>query len=198
MKSQKEIILDEHLRDRVQQFVQSSCPEDDLPLRIADALLSDSEVKAIQDYANSVSITRIGLNDHGPVHMKIVCMNAMKILKLLNEAGIQTSLEKEENGTLADSLSAIILASMLHDAGMSIGRKDHELYSGVISFGIITRILEKVLPGDENILRRTIIRAVAFEGIVGHMGTRPIHSIEAGIILASDGCDMTKGRARII
>ena len=29
------------------------------------------------------------------------------------------------------------------------------------------------------------------------MSTRKIHSLEAGIILIADGCDMTKGRARI-
>lgn len=33
--------------------------------------------------------------------------------------------------------------------------------------------------------------------ILGHMATNPIHSIEAGLILIADGCDMTKGRARI-
>ena len=57
--------------------------------------------------------------------------------------------------------------------------------------------VEKVLPGDDNIIRRTVINSLAFEGIVGHMTTNPIHSIEAGLILVSDGCDMTKGRARI-
>ena len=45
--------------------------------------------------------------------------------------------------------------------------------------------------------RRIIIRSMAMEGILGHMGTRRIHSIEAGLILIADGCDMTKGRARI-
>ena len=29
------------------------------------------------------------------------------------------------------------------------------------------------------------------------MSSRKIHSLEAGIILIADGCDMTKGRARI-
>lgn len=29
------------------------------------------------------------------------------------------------------------------------------------------------------------------------MGTTRIHSLEAGLILVGDGCDMTKGRARI-
>jgi len=197
MKSQKEVVLDQKLRKQVQDMVDSCCPGDTLPVSIIDALLSDPEVQAVQDYANNVSITRIGLNDHGPVHVRIVCRNALKILKLLHCAGVQTSLEKEESGTLADSISAVILASMLHDSGMTIGRKDHELYSGIISFGLITRILEKALPGDENIFRRTVIRSVAFEGIIGHMGTHPIHSLEAGVILISDGCDMTRGRARI-
>ena len=45
--------------------------------------------------------------------------------------------------------------------------------------------------------RRVIIRSMALAGILGHMGTRRIHSIEAGLILVADGCDMTKGRARI-
>jgi len=198
MKSQKEINLDDTIRQRVREITETCSPDDYLPIRLLDELLSDEEVKAIQDYANTVSITRIGLNDHGPVHMRIVCKNALKILKTLHEAGVQTSLEKEGSGTLADSISAVILASMLHDSGMTIGRKDHEMYSGIMTYGIISRILEKALPGEKNIYRRTVIRSIALEGIIGHMGTHPIHSVEAGIILVSDGCDMTKGRARII
>jgi len=198
MKSPKEVILDDLLRQRVQAFTEAFCPQDHLPVRLMEELLADAEVKAIQDYANTVSITRIGLNDHGPVHMKIVCKNAIKILGILHEAGVPSSLEREGSGTLADSLSAIILASLLHDAGMTIGRTGHELYSGIICYGLITRVLEKLLPGDEHLVRRTAIRSVAIEGIIGHMGTHPIHSLEAGIILVSDGCDMTKGRARII
>jgi len=42
-----------------------------------------------------------------------------------------------------------------------------------------------------------MIRALAAEGITGHMGNRIIHSLEAGIVQVADGCDMTKGRARI-
>lgn len=197
MKSQKEIALDNVLRERVKELVDTFTSEDDLPQRLLEELLEDQEAKAMQDYANTVSITRLGFNDHGPVHMRIVCKNALKILKIMHESGVQTSLEKEGSGTFSDSISAVILASFLHDAGMSIGRKNHELYSGILTYGLIHRILEKVLPGENNIFRRTIISSVAFEGIVGHMTTNPIHSIEAGLILVSDGCDMTKGRARI-
>ena len=154
-------------------------------------------IAAIQEYANMVSIGRLGLNDHGPVHMKTVCRNALKMLSILHAAGMQTSLEKENIGTFADSVAAVMLASLLHDSGMTIGRKGHELYSGIISYPIVEKVLSQLLPEDFNILRRTIIRSIAIEGIIGHMATHPIHSVEAGIILIADGCDMTKGRARI-
>jgi metal-dependent HD superfamily phosphatase/phosphodiesterase len=197
MKSPKEISTENRILQLINEIIDKDPLKDDLPLKIYNELIANTEVKSIQDYANNVSIVRIGLNDHGPVHMKTVCKNALKMMIILMDAGIHTSLENEQAGTKADSISALILASMLHDSGMTIGRKDHELYSGIISYSLITDILKNALPGDENVMRRTVIRAMAMEGILGHMGTHPIHSIEAGLILIADGCDMTKGRARI-
>ena len=91
------------------------------------------------------------------------------------------------SGSFTDSVVAVMIAAFLHDVGMTIGRKDHELYSGIISCQIITDILQKIIPEDT--MRRTIIRSMAMEGILGHMATHPIHSIEAGLILIADGCD---------
>jgi len=196
-KSPKEILVEEKITALVTKIVDEQTFGDELPLRLWNYLQSNQEIAAIQDYANMVSIGRLGLNDHGPVHMKTVCRNALKMLSILHTAGIQTSLEKENVGSFADSVAAVMLASLLHDSGMTIGRNGHELYSSIISYPIIERVLSHLLPEDSNILRRTIIRSIAMEGIIGHMATRPIHSIEAGLILIADGCDMTKGRARI-
>lgn len=197
MKSQKEISLNNKLRDRVVFLSRECCDNDTLPLAILDELLKNRDVSALQDYANNVSINRLGYNDHGPVHMRLSCMNSLALLEILHRTGIKTSLESESAGSFSDSVSSIILASMLHDLGMTLGRKDHELFSFIISYRLIDDILVKLLPGDENSNRRTAIKSIAYEGIIGHMGTRPIHSIEAGVVLLADGCDMTKGRARI-
>ena len=148
-KSQKEIILEEKIQKLVADIVEHS-----------------------DIYANTVSITRLGLNDHGPVHMRTVCHNALKMLSILHDAGVETSLQKEHSGSFADSVVAVMIAAQ-----------------------IITDVLQKNLPEDT--MRRTIIRSMAMEGILGHMATHSIHSIEAGLILIADGCDMTKGRARI-
>ena len=161
----------------------------------AKLLLEDEEVKAIQDYANTVSIVRLGYNDHGPVHMRTVVWNAIRMADLLRHSGIKMNLEKEECGDFEDSLTAIIIAAMLHDLGMGVGRQEHEFHSLYMAYPIMDRILAKVYPG--NVRQQVIVRSLAQEGIFGHMGNRTIHSLEAGIIQVADGCDMTKGRARI-
>lgn len=165
------------------------------PGKLLHLLIEDKEVQQMQEYANSVSIVRLGFNDHGPVHMRQVCLNAIKMINLLKLAGILGSLEQDKVGTSDDSLSAVILASFLHDLGMAVGREDHELLSVSLAIPIITRLLETVYP--DNLQKRVIIRSIALEGIVGHMANRRIHSIEGGVILLADGCDMEKGRARI-
>lgn len=197
MKSPKELSVDQKLIALTEELVELTLNKDDLPLRVIKTLIEDAEVDAIQDYANTVSIARLGFNDHGPVHMRTVCRNALKMLKILYQQGITTSIENELVGSFTDSVTAVILASFMHDFGMTIGRQDHELYSGILAYSVINRILEQELPGDDNLRRRVTIRSVALEGIIGHMGSRKIHSIEAGLILIADGCDMTKGRARI-
>ena len=197
MKSPKELSINEKLITITKEIIELTEDKDELPLKILERLIDDEEIQAIQDYANSVAIVRLGFNDHGPVHMRTVCRNALKMIKIWHQGNIQTSLEKEQTGTFTDSLCAVIMAGFMHDFGMTIGRQDHELYSGIISYNIINRILEEFLPGAQNLKRRIVIRSLAMEGILGHMGTRKIHSLEAGLIQIADGCDMTKGRARI-
>jgi metal-dependent HD superfamily phosphatase/phosphodiesterase len=161
----------------------------------AKLMLADEEIQAIQEYANDVSIVRLGFNDHGPVHMRTVALNAIVMMGLLRQAGIKTSLETEGVGGFEDSLTAVILAAMFHDLGMSIGRQDHEIHSAYMAAPLLDRILSEVYP--ESIQKKVMIRSLALEGISGHMGNRTIHSLEAGVIQIADGCDMTKGRARI-
>lgn len=197
MKSPKEISVEQWLLRLTQEIVDSTPDHGNLPLHVVYDLINDKEIQAVQDYANKVSIARLGFNDHGPVHMRTVCRNVLKMLKILNQAGVPTTLQRDQMGTFDDSVTAAALAAFCHDFGMTIGRQDHELYSGLLAYNIIDRILRKNLPNPDDLMRRVVIRSTAMEGIIGHMGTRKIHSIEAGLVLIADGCDMTKGRARI-
>lgn len=196
-KSPKELSLDSKI---LHILSSEKLKEYELPYKVMDLLINDLELASLQDYANHVSIRRLGYNDHGPVHMRTVCKNCIIMLNLLHEAGIKTTLEEEGIGTFSDSLTSVILASFMHDLGMTIGRQNHEVFSGNFALPIIKRILDVALPDNndfELIRKKIMIQSTALEGIVGHMGNQKIYSLEAGTILVGDGCDMTKGRARI-
>ena len=117
-------------------------------VRLAQALFADEELSELQDYCNNVSIRRLGFNDHGPVHMRQVAVNATRLLFLLRDAGLRTSLETEEYGTFEDSLCAVLLAGFCHDLGMSVGRQQHEDMSALYVLDASRRLLTEALPDD--------------------------------------------------
>ena len=190
MRSPKELNIDSKLIEKVEALGLSG-----KALKCLNLLLENEEVQYSQEFANTVSIIRLGFNDHGPVHMKTVTRNAIKMLDILRKGGIKTTLENDGCGNFEDSLIAVMLSAMLHDIGMCMGRQNHEQHSIILSYPIIEKILNEVY--ENNLQKKVIVRAVALEGIAGHMGTLSISSIEAGIIQIADGSDMTKGRARI-
>lgn len=100
MKSIKEVSLESKILKRLQNH--KLCTD------LVNYLFADEELQEMQDYANNVSIKRLGYNDHGPVHMRQVAANAIKMLNLLQSAGIQTSLEKEEIGTFEDKRASFV------------------------------------------------------------------------------------------
>jgi len=142
----------------------------------ATRVLADAELHHYQEHANNISIRRLGYNDHGPVHMRKVVLNALTMANLLQEAGVKLSLETEEVGTFSDS-------------------EGHEHISAMLAAPLLDRILP-MFYGDD-IRSTTVARATITECIIGHMALTRIHSLEAGLILIADGCDMEKGRARI-
>jgi metal-dependent HD superfamily phosphatase/phosphodiesterase len=165
------------------------------PRKAAEFLFRDEEVQALQEYANTVSIKRLGYNDHGPVHMRTVVENCLTMARLLHDAGVKLSLEEEEVGGYEDSLIALVTSGMLHDVGMSVGRVDHEHTAVILALPVVDRTLRAVYGEQRG--KIVVVRSLVMECIVGHMATQQIHSREAGIILVADGCDMEKGRARI-
>ena len=52
------------------------------PLQAMQLLFEDPEIQALQEYANIVSIKRLGYNDHGPVHMRKATLNTITMFHL--------------------------------------------------------------------------------------------------------------------
>jgi len=162
----------------------------------AELIFINPEIQVMQEYANIVSIRRLGYNDHGPVHMRKAALNAIKMFHLLNQKNIKLNLETESIAKNEDSLVAIVIAALLHDMGMTVSRDSHELIGLLVAQKYIDDIIDR-LYSEEDTLKKIAVKSIVLEGIFGHMTTFKIHSKEAGIVLVGDGCDMEEGRARI-
>jgi len=162
---------------------------------LLERLLADPKAAAYHSYANVVSVRRLGFNDHGPVHARVTTYNALKILRLLREGGVEPSLVQEEVGTFEDSQVGVILGCFLHDFGMGVTRESHEWHSLHFADEFIVKYLSELYPESDPM--RAVLRMMAHEIIVGHMAQSRIYSIEAGAVLVADGTDMTRGRSRI-
>jgi hypothetical protein len=165
-------------------------------LRLLNIIEKDEEVYNLLEQANKVMVVRMGFNDHGRVHSKIVALSALKIYSILEKKKIFGNIILEEIGNAEDVRMALLLGSYIHDIGNSISRDDHEILGVILARSIITRMLRRADP-DANMGKITRMRSIIFEEILCHLGKYRSTSLESKIVATADGTDMTKGRARI-
>lgn len=152
----------------------------------------DIEVKTLWRVINVNAIDRLGMTDHGPVHFQIVANIALKLARMLVKHEVPMAITENYGFSNHYAELVILLASLLHDLGMSISREGHEGYSLFLANNLLHRLLD-FLPVEE----RTIVTSETLHAIISHRsGGRP-YTIEAGIVRVADALDMSQGRSRI-
>ena len=153
----------------------------------------DDDLYALWTASNVNAIERLGMTDHGPVHVKIVLNIAIRLLRLLMDAGVVPGVVENYGMEKEDAEVVVALAALFHDLGMSIHRADHEAYSLFVA----QRKLDQLLPRVYDEGAATIVRSEILHAIISHRtGGRPL-TIEAGVVRIADALDMAKGRSRI-
>jgi metal-dependent HD superfamily phosphatase/phosphodiesterase len=161
--------------------------------KVIELVNGDEELYGLWIAANVNAVERLHMSDHGPVHVKIVMNMAVRMLRLLLEAGVEAGVVANYEMEGADAEVVVALAALLHDVGMSIHRADHEAYSLFVA----QSKLDDILPEVYGPRHRTIIRAEVLHAIISHRsGGRPL-TLEAGVVRIADALDMAKGRSRI-
>lgn len=161
--------------------------------RVLGAVNADEDLHAIWRCQNIMAVDRLGMSDHGPVHMQIVANIALRLLRLLFTHGIEPNIMREYGLTREDAEVIVVLGALLHDAGMSIHRDDHELMSLFVALPKLQELLQESYP----IKQRRVMVSETLHAIITHRsGSRPL-TLEAGIIRLADALDMTRGRSRI-
>ena len=155
----------------------------------------DADVELTQWWkcANVNAVDRQGMTDHGEVHIRIVANAALKLLRLLTEAEVQTSIEANYGMTTDDAEVVVVAAAALHDVGIAIHRTGHELLSVPLAVSILPRLLEGIYALPE----RTIIQAETLHAIVAHRWDEKCLTLESGVVKVADALDITEGRSRI-
>ncbi|MCX8167314.1 MAG: HD domain-containing protein, partial [Candidatus Micrarchaeota archaeon] len=139
------------------------------------------------EMANSVTVGRLGYNDHGKVHSVIIAKNAVKIFKILLTHGIVPTFVQEKHGTIEDSLIIVILGAMLHDLGNAIHRVNHQ-FTGIL---MADKICDRVLPQSKK--NKEYIKLAVMEVVYSHDESIKSTSIESSIIKIADGTDCAEG-----
>jgi len=161
--------------------------------RLMKIVNTDDDLYALWIASNVVAIERLDMTDHGPVHVKIVANIALKMLRLLVEAGVQPAVVENYGLEVQDAEVVVVLGALLHDLGMSIQRSDHENYSLFIA----QDKLKSILPALYDTATAAVMRSEVLHAIIAHRsGGRPL-TLEAGIVRIADALDMAKGRSRI-
>jgi len=154
---------------------------------------ADDELYAMWLAANVNAIERLGMSDHGPVHVKIVMNIAIKLYRMLVEGGVEPSVVKNYELEPNDGEVVVAAAALLHDIGMSIHRAEHESYSLFLAKPKMMELLRDIYePRTAAILTSETLHAI----IAHRAGGKPL-TMEAGVVRIADALDMAKGRSRI-
>jgi len=159
-----------------------------------ELLRDDPEANADWDLANYIAVSKLGYNDHGDVHVKIVAANALKMLKILFEHGILTSVVKEKAGEEDDVYLIVLAGALLHDIGNQVHRENHNLASVYLAIPLLNRLLPKIYENQEIMYE---IRGHILHCIYAHEFEVKDLTEEAALVGIADGTDMTKGRGRL-
>jgi len=160
---------------------------------LIDAVNADDDLYALWVAANVNAVDRLGMSDHGPVHVHIAANSSLRLLRLLVDGGVAPNIVTNYGLEPEDAEVVVTLAALLHDVGISIHRDGHEEFSLFLAEQKLRELLKGLYPVPID----TIIRSEVLHAIIAHRsGGRPL-TLEAGVLRVADALDMAKGRSRI-
>jgi len=169
------------------------CLQNSALKRVVERIDGSPELAAYWSGSNITAIDRMGINDHGPVHVRIMTNIGLKLLRLLVEGGVVPSVVENHGLKNEDAEVVVVLACVLHDIGHVIHRDGHELLSLVLAAPLIDRLLESIYDPRATVL----IKGEVLHAIYAHQREIRTLTIEAGVVKVADALDMESGRARI-
>ncbi len=160
--------------------------------RFLEAVNEDEQVRGWWHMAQ-VTSERLGMSDHSWVHVQIVLNIALRLLRLLDRAGVECAMAADHGMSARDAEVVVAAGALFHDTGMSIHRADHEAYSLFLAEPKLRELLDGCYSEPE----LTVVVAESLHAIIGHRRRGEPYTLEAGVVRVADALDMAQGRSRI-
>jgi len=157
-------------------------------------LQEDIEIQSYLRMSNVMAVKRLGYNDHGPVHAKIVAGSALELFKRITVSVEPTTISNGVCGFDEASL-VVLLGAYLHDLGNAVHRMSHEQNGLLLANAPLERILNRLYPDDPGLVYR--LKCEVLHAIYSSANDVPCLSVEAGVVTIADGTDMAEGRSRV-
>lgn len=159
---------------------------------LVERINADDELRQFWRCGNLNAMERLGLSDHGETHIRIVANAALRLLRLLLDAGVPSQVMADHGLGREEAEVVVVLAAALHDIGLVVHYDRHPDFSLALAGDKARALLSPLYPVRE----RTILVAEALHAIGTHMGELRCLTLEAGVLRVADALDMTKGRSR--
>ena len=157
-------------------------------------LENDIETQSYLKMANVMAVKRLGYNDHGPVHAKIIAGSALEIFSLLTDA-VEPSSVMNGICDYDDARLIVLLGAYLHDVGNSVHRVNHEKTGVLLASNLLDRLLLDLYDHDSGLAYR--VKSEVLHALYSSDDSIPCLSVEAGVVTVADGTDMAGGRSRV-
>jgi len=161
-------------------------------LSLVERINADEELRQWWRCSNVNAMDRLGMSDHGEVHIRIVANAALRLLRLLREAGQVAGVVMHHRLMIEDAEVVVVLAAALHDVGITVHYDRHPDFS----LPLARSKAKELLTGLYAIREQTIIIAEMMHAIAAHHGQVRCLTLEAGVLKLADALDITAGRVR--
>ena len=165
-----------------------------LTARLYENLVNDTRLMAHWNLSNYTTVSKLSYNDHGPIHARVVTSYSMQIMTLLMDANVPMDVVQSGTGGADDAFLVTLAGMLLHDIGNAVHRNNHELIGVQLAQPLLQSYLPALYPDLE---QRQLIEDFIFSAVMCHDVMPPPLFMECAVVAVADGCDMTKGRARM-
>ncbi len=161
---------------------------------LVDRIKHDDELRQLWRCANLNVLNRSDMAGAGEVHVHIVANAALKLLRLVREAGHAPAAVTRHRLTPEDAEVIVVLAAAVHDLGLAAHVQPSQ--AAQASLMLAERKTRELLAGIYPVRERTIVAAECLHAVMALEPGAASGSLEASLVKLADALDLAKNRGR--